>query len=368
MTRSYIWSLPTRLFHILLITFVGAVFIVADFENLLSYHVAVGFTIGVLFIFRIGWGFLDIKYSKFEDFNFKLKDLQEYMLNVLGNKKEYIGHNPASSWAIIAMIILGLISVFTGMVVYGAQEGMGVLFFLNSSVFRNMELFEEIHELFANAFMAVVFIHIAGVTMDRVLHKSKAVESMISGYKNIDTNSLKLTLFQKIYGVLWIVIPIYLLIYLLTNPSNILIADANKKVDYKIEHQLFYNECKSCHTLYPPFLLPKKSWTKIMNNLENHFGDDASLNAQERDSILSYLLQKSSESSTKESALKIAKSIKNPDTISITKTSYWKKKHDTIDKTILKSKKIGKISNCKACHQNIEQGLLNDKDIKIPNI
>ncbi len=368
MTKSYIWSLPTRLFHILLVIFVGVAFIIADFENLLSYHAVVGFTIGLLFLFRIGWGFLDIKYSKFKDFNFNLKDLQEYMLNIFGEKKEYIGHNPASSWAIITMIVLGLISVLSGVVVYGTQEGMGILSFLNSSIFREMELFEEIHELCANAFMIVIFIHIAGVLMDRVLHKSKALESMISGYKDSDTGSLKLTLFQKIYGVLWIGMSLFFLLYLLSNPSNSLIGDANGVVDYKVEHPLFYDECKSCHTLYPPFLLPQKSWVKMMDDLENHFGDDASLEEEDKISIQNYLVQNSSENSTKESAFKILKSIKDEDIIAITKTSYWEQKHDDIDKMLFKNKKIGKISNCKACHQNIEQGLLNDKDIKIPSI
>ena len=372
MTRSYIWSLPTRLFHILLIVFVGAVFILGEFDKLLEYHAIVGYVIALLFIFRIVWGFLDIEYSNFKDFNFNIKDLKEYMFNVFGNKKQYTGHNPASSWAIIAMIVLGLLSVVSGMVVYGTQEGMGVLSFLNVSMFKDMDLFEDIHELFANAFMIVIFIHIIGSLIDRFIHRSKAVESMITGYKNTDEKedekNLKLTLFQKIFGILWIGLSIGLLIYLLNTPSNILIADGNKPVDYRVEHKLFHDECISCHTLYPPFLLPKRSWVKMMDNLENHFGDDASLDDEDKESIKKYLVQNSSENSTKESAFKILRSIKNKDIIAITKTSYWKRKHHDIDKKIFENKKIGINSNCKACHKNIEQGLLNDKDIKIPNV
>lgn len=372
MTRSYIWSLPTRIFHILLVIFVGVVFVLAEFDNLLEYHAIVGYVIALLFIFRIVWGFLDIKYSNFKDFNFDIKDLIQYMFNIFGNKKHYIGHNPASSWAIIAMIVLGLLSVVSGVIVYGTQEGMGVLSFLNLSMFKDMDLFEDIHELFANAFMIVIFIHIAGVLMDRILHKSKAIESMITGYKDTDTKenkeNVKLTIFQKLFGLLWIALSIFLLVYLLNTPSNILIADSNKVVDYKVEHKLFHDECISCHTLYPPFLLPKKSWVKMMDNLENHFGDDASLEVEDIASIKKYLIKNSAENSTKESAYKIMKSIKNTDTIAITKTSYWEKRHDDIDKDIFKNKKIGNISNCKACHNNIEQGLLNNKDIKIPKV
>lgn len=366
MTKIYVWSLFTRLFHILLVVAVGVVFVIAEFENLLSYHAIVGYTIGLLFVFRIIWGFMDVRYSKFKDFNFNLKDLTLYMFGIFWNKKEYIGHNPASSWTIVAIIVFGLASVISGVIVYGTQEGMGVLSFLNNSLFRDMDLFEDIHEFFANAFMAVIFIHIAGVVIDKILHKSDAVDSMIGGYKNGDEESLELTFLQKLFGILWIGSSIFLFIYLLSTPSNILIADNNKAIDYKVEHKLFYNECISCHTLYPPHLLPKKSWITMMDDLENHFGDDASLEDEDVISIKEYLLKNSAESSTKESSFKILKSMKADDTIAITKTQYWKNRHKEMDKSVFKNKKIGNISNCKACHKNIEQGLLNDKDIKIP--
>jgi len=366
MTKTYIWSLFTRLFHILIIISVGVAYIVSDFDNLISYHVAFGYMVGVLFLFRIAWGFMDVKYSRFKDFNFNIKELFEYMTNVFGTKKEYIGHNPASSWAIVAMIILAILAVISGTVVYGTQEGMGILSFLNDSMFKEMEFFEEIHELFANAFMAVVVIHIAGVAIDRFFHKSKAIESMINGYKDVNEDNVKLTITQKLFGVLWIGSSILLLVYLLSNPSNILLADANKPIDYKVDNQLFYDECKSCHTLYPPFLLPKKSWATIMDNLENHFGDDASLDYEDTETIKSYLMKNSAENSTKESAYKILYSMKDMDAIAITKTPYWEKRHKDIDKKIFENKKVGKMSNCKACHKNFEQGLLNDKDIKIP--
>ena len=366
MTKVYTWSLPTRLFHISLVIAVGLVYIFSEVENLLSYHVAFGYFVGLLFLFRVIWGFMDVKYSKFKDFNFDLKELFSYLTNVLGKKRDYIGHNPASSWAIVAMIVLAILSVISGTIVYGTQEGMGVLASLNNTMFKDMELFEEVHEIFADAFMVVVFIHITGVIIDRVIHKSKAVESMISGYKNSSEESLTLTTFQKLFGVIWIGSSILLLVYSLASPSNILLADSNKKLDYKSEHQLFYDECISCHTLYPPFLLPKKSWVNMMDNLENHFGDDASLDDEDKESIKSFLVQNSAENSTKESAFKIGKSIKNDNIIAITKTSYWKKQHRDIDKKIFKNKKVGKISNCKACHENIEKGLLNDKEIAMP--
>ncbi|MDO8453773.1 MAG: cytochrome b/b6 domain-containing protein [Sulfurimonas sp.] len=368
MTKIYVWSLFTRLFHLLLVLAVAVAFLLADFESLLTLHVAVGFTIGLLFVYRIIWGFMDVRYSQFKDFHFNLVALKEYMFGIFGTKKKYIGHNPASSYAIVAMIVLGLGSVFSGAVVYGTQEGMGIFSFLNFSFFKKMDFFKDVHEFFSNAFMAVIFVHIAGVILDKVLHKSKAAESMMDGYKDGDAESLKLTLFQKLFGVLWIASSLFLFIYILSNPSSVLVADANTVVDYKKEHPQFYKECKSCHTLYPPYLLSKQSWVKMMDNLENHFGDDASLDEKDKKSIRDYLVENAAENSTKESAFNILKSIKNTEAIAITKTPYWQKRHEDIDKNIFASKEISVKSNCKACHKNIEQGLLNDKDIKIPKI
>jgi cytochrome b len=350
----------------MLILSVGLLFILAEFENLLSFHAALGFTVALLIIYRIIWGFMDVRYSKFEDFNFNLYDLKEYMFNILGTQKEYISHNPAASWAVVAMLILGLASVVSGVLVYGVQEGMGVLSFLNTTLFKDMEIFEDIHELITNAFMLVIFAHISGVLLDTILHKSNVIKSMKDGYKEGNFKSVELSLLQKLFGFLWIGSSVFLLLFLLLNPSNVLVADNNKAIDYKIEHKLFYDECISCHTLYPPHLLPKRSWVIMMDNLENHFGDDASLEQEDVDSIKEYLVENSGEDSTKEASFKILKSIKDKDTIAITKTSYWKKRHKEIDKSVFKRKKIGNISNCKACHKNIEQGLLNDKDIKIP--
>jgi len=369
--KTYVWSLFTRLFHLFLVLALVVVYLSSEEDNLLSWHVAFGYFMGFLFLGRVAWGFMDVRYSRFRDFNFNIDDLIHYMTHIFSDKKkEYAGHNPAASWAIVAMILLGILAVISGTLAYGTQEGMGVLAFLNSTFFKKMELFEEIHELFANAFMLVVLMHIAGVILDRVLHSKNAIDSMIWGYKKIATpESLTLTLWQKVFGLFWIGVAVGLLVYMLSTPTNVLLADANIPVDYQTEHTLFYDECISCHTLYAPFLLPKKSWVKMMDTLEDHFGDDASLEPEDVASIKAYLVQNSAETSTKEAAFYILESIKSQEdniTLAITKMPYWKEKHERIEASIFKNKKVGKISNCKACHGDFEKGLLNDKDIKIP--
>lgn len=365
MKKILVWSVFTRLSHLLMMVFMLAVFLTPEVKSLLSLHVALGYALAVLFIFRILWGLLDVKYSKFKDFNFNLLDLKEYIFTIFGNKKEYVGHNPASSYAIIAMIVLTLLAVASGALAYGVKEGMGIFSFMNHTLFRDMKLFKEIHEFFANVLMFVIFAHIAGVLLDKILHKSDALQSMIDGKKEAKEEGLRLSFFQKIWGVLWIALSIATLVYLLLAPNSLLMSDGNQKMDYEREHSAFYKECISCHTLFPPFLLPQKSWISMMDNLENHFGDDASLDPATTLSIKDFLVKNSAETSTKESAFRILSSLQNDKNYrAITDTPFWKNRHKKIDKAVYETAEIGKPSNCKACHANIENGLLNNRDIK----
>lgn len=366
MTRVFVWSIYTRAFHALLALFVITSFLSSEFDILLTLHVASGSAVGVLLTFRIFWGLMNIKYSKFSDFNFNIGELKEYLFNVFGEKKSYIGHNPPASFVMIAMIVVGILAVVSGVLVYGIQEGRGLLSFLNSSMFRDMEAFEEIHEFLSNLFIFLIFIHVAGVLVDKFIHKSDTLNSILNGYKSLKGENVKLNLFHKLFGVIWIVVAISTFIYTFT-PKNIITSNINKEVLYAKELPSFVDECASCHILYPPHLLPKKSWEKMMANLEEHFGDDASLDEETRVAIEEYLIKNSAESSTKEASIYGLKSMSDKEIIAISETPYWKKRHKKIPEKVFENESVKSKANCKACHSGIEKGLIEDENIKIAN-
>jgi cytochrome b len=369
MTKSYIWPLFNRVSHILLILFFAACYLLAD-DDYISYHVAFGLSFGVVILFRVIWGYIGPKHSKFKDFNFNVADLKEYLLSPFSKTKEYVGHNPASSYAIIAMIILAMLSILSGLLYYGIEENHGIFSFLNSQLFKEMELFEELHELFANLLLGVIGIHVAGTLIDRFIKKGDAIDSMVDGYKKTSQGeTIKINIFQKFLGVVFISASLYVLYYLVFTKDNIFVASANIKQDYAMLHQDFSKECGSCHITYPPFLLPKSSWTLMMSDLENHFGDDASIDKQTNLSILSFLNENSAQTSSQKAAFKILKSLKeNKSTIAITKTPYWEKKHKKIDKDVFASSQVKSKANCKACHTDIQNGLIESRLIKVPDI
>lgn len=62
---------------------------------------------------------------------------------------------------------------------------------------------------------------------------------------------------------------------------------------FNIRDQVTATECGDCHQPYGADALPQGSWQRMMGNLSNHFGEDASLDAQTRDHITNYLVSNS---------------------------------------------------------------------------
>ena len=366
MKKSYIWSLPTRVFHWLFVLFILLAFLTSDEDRLLNYHAVFGYAILILLIFRAFWGVFGPKHSLFKDFSNTIPNVKEFLKKIFEENQKYIGHNPLASYVLITMLIVAFLTVITGVLAFGVQEGKGILAFLNTPYFKEMKLFKEIHEFFSNLFIALIIAHVLGVIVDRLLHKKdETLNSIITGYKvTKEDESIKLNIYQKIFASIMFIFFISFLCFNLYTPKNILTASIYQPIDYKTQNEDFVKECASCHTLYPPNLMPKKSWELIMSNLENHFGDDASLDEELNKNILAFLLKNSAETSTMENSWKFLNSIGDKDIIALSKTTYWDKRHKDIPKEIFDNKEIKSKANCKACHSDIEKGLIEDENIK----
>ncbi|OYY08426.1 MAG: cytochrome B, partial [Polynucleobacter sp. 35-46-11] len=84
--KILIWDLPTRLFHwSLAICFIGAVF-TQESEKYRLFHVTFGYTMLGLIIFRVIWGVIGTRYSRFSSFLFGFKEIKEYILSLVCNR------------------------------------------------------------------------------------------------------------------------------------------------------------------------------------------------------------------------------------------------------------------------------------------
>lgn len=120
---------------------------------------------------------------------------------------------------------------------------------------------------------------------------------------------------------------------------------------------LYQKECASCHFGYQPALLNKVSWEKVMTNLSDHFGTDASLGKVESEQILNYLVTNAGS----------GKITANNNTMQITKSPYFIKEHRKITPNLIEQKEVGSLANCMACHTTADKGSYSERAIVIPN-
>jgi hypothetical protein len=126
-------------------------------------------------------------------------------------------------------------------------------------------------------------------------------------------------------------------------------------------------ECSGCHMLYLPGLLPARSWTKMMDGLDKHFGENAELDAVAKKEITDFLVKNSADQSQNRRGSKISGSIgKNDAPLRISETTYFIRKHDEVSASTYKRKAIGSAANCIACHKGAEIGNFSEHEVRIP--
>lgn len=367
--RTYVWSFLGRLSHWLLVLSFFACYITSFYEELLTLHVALGiFVLGML-LKKIVWGLIGPKYARWSDYKFSLAELKFYFSEKLNNRYREIeaGHNPASSWFAFLITWIGIFCCIAGLILYGIQEGNGILSFLNKEYYSLMYLYEDIHIILVYVLIVMIAFHISGVLIEQFYHKTNIIMSMVSGYKNAKGNDIKPRFWMIFWGSLYTFIFVLIFFYSYYIPENIFIKSKFEKIDYKALHKDFQFECSDCHNLIPPHLLPKESWIELIKNQSEHFEEDLELESSLAKSIETFLIDNSAENSTQEASYKLYKEIKNSKKYTITKTNYWKKTHKHIPEEIFKSDEVETKSNCVACHKNFESGILSDINITYLN-
>ena len=154
-------------------------------------------------------------------------------------------------------------------------------------------------------------------------------------------------------------------------PFSVAFADDDDDHENKylvpVNNETFKEECGACHFVYQPGLLPLGSWQKIISNLPSHFGEEVSLEQEQKNIISEYLHENAAENSSAKRARKILKSLRGETPLRITETPYIQEKHHELDSDIFNRQSIGSRSNCIACHPKAEQGNYDDDFVKIPN-
>lgn len=186
-TQIKVWDPLVRVFHWALVASFTVAFISG--EDFLTLHSWAGYIIFGLLLIRIIWGVIGTRYARFSDFVYRPKTIKQFLKDTLKFRaRRYLGHNPAGGAMVILLMLSLLLTGFTGLLVYGAEEHAGPLahwFGSAHSVWG--EVTEEAHELFANFTLLLVLIHVIGVLVESLIHKENLVAAMITGFKPDNT-------------------------------------------------------------------------------------------------------------------------------------------------------------------------------------
>lgn len=120
----------------------------------------------------------------------------------------------------------------------------------------------------------------------------------------------------------------------------------------------YKTECGSCHVAYPPALLGRGNWKKIMTGLDRHFGSDASLDDKTRAGIEKFLGDNAGRRSGASSAAEPR----------ITTTHWFQREHREVPDTVWKDARVKSPANCSACHKGAEQGRYGERELQVPGM
>lgn len=367
--RILVWDLPTRIFHWLLVASFSAAWLTFDDNRYLHIHVFAGYVLFALLLFRLLWGSIGSHYARFRTFSYDWPSVSAYLKGLItGQAARHLGHNPAGSWAIFAILILGFVTSISGIVTQGGEERHGILAGLVS--FQVGSIAREIHEITAWAMLGIVAMHVTGVIVESIIHKENLIASMISGYKEGGTGDESVTPRSVVAVLLFTVVFISALIYFRGYVTQ------TPEQPYRPFHgpelpdnALWRQECGDCHLAYHPTLLPARSWDAMLAGQDDHFGEELFLDEETVTELQAFLFNNAAESHLTEPAWKIDRSVPPTEIpLRITETRYWRNKHQDIDEQYWRSDQIAGKGDCTACHLDAEEGWFEDSAMRLPKL
>jgi cytochrome b len=170
MKSVLVWDMPIRLFHWLLAACCIASFTLAfgspEHSRAFDWHMLIGLFLIPMIFFRLLWGFTGTTYSRFRSFIYSPGKAVAYLVSMFnGSSERQLGHNPAASYAILAMLVFVPGSVASGLLI------------------PNSKIFQELHEIVSFILLGIICTHFLGILFHTLVHKENVVLSMLTGTK-----------------------------------------------------------------------------------------------------------------------------------------------------------------------------------------
>lgn len=175
--QAYVWDLPVRLCHWLLVACVVGAFVTAKLGgNLMVWHGRLGLAILGLLVFRLAWGVLGSTYARFGQFVRGPGTILAY----LRGQWQGQGHNPLGALSVLALLAVLLGQAVTGLFANDDIAFSGYLAPLVGS--EQSSRITGIHLLLENALILLVGLHVAAILLYAIVKKHNLVKPMLTGW------------------------------------------------------------------------------------------------------------------------------------------------------------------------------------------
>ena len=181
--KSYlvrVWDLPTRLFHwTLVVCIVGLIATAQIGGNAMNWHFRFGYGVLTLLLFRLVWGFVGGRWSRFSAFLYSPASLLRY-LRGQPDGRHLMGHNPLGALSVFAILTMLLLQVGTGLFSDDEIAAVGPLSKLASGAMVSQLTYyhKEIGKVIV---LFLVVLHIGAIIFYRVKRKQDLIRPMIVG-------------------------------------------------------------------------------------------------------------------------------------------------------------------------------------------
>lgn len=180
-----VWDLPVRVFHWALLAMTVLAFATAEAEGAwFVLHLAAGYGVMALVVFRLAWGFVGTRYARFHEFVRPWPVVREHVANVLRLRPaRFVGHNPLGGWMIVALLaVLGLL-VATGLFAGDEGEKGPLTHWIGAGA---ADALGELHEGLNTILWTLVALHVAGVVVESLLTGENLVRALWTGEKETE--------------------------------------------------------------------------------------------------------------------------------------------------------------------------------------
>lgn len=178
-----VWDLPTRLFHWALVVCVIGLAVTAYSESGLDWHARLGYAVGTLLLFRLVWGFIGGRWSRFASFLYSPGSVVAY-LRGRAHPDHLVGHNPLGAGSVFLMLAFLLAQVGTGLVSDDESAFTGPLNrFVSSSTGLAATWYHK--RVGQWVLLALVVLHVAAVLYYLWRKRENLVRPMIGGDKQV---------------------------------------------------------------------------------------------------------------------------------------------------------------------------------------